>query len=213
MTMKTESTELIFVLDKSGSMHGLEKDTIGGFNSTVEKQRKEEGEVKVTTVLFDTLFTTIHDRMDIKDVPVMTEDDYCPSGCTALLDAVGTTIDRFIKEQKDSDAASKTLMIITTDGLENASKEYSYDTVNRLISDQKEKGWEFIFMGANIDAAKEAVRMGISKENAVDYVCDDEGIKACYNSVDCAIKNVRKGVKLKECSWRAEADMDFKRRA
>ena len=157
-------TELVFILDRSGSMSGLEKDTIGGFNSMLEKQRKEPGDAVVSTVLFDNETEVIHDRVVIADVPNLTDKEYFVRGCTALLDAVGGAIQHIgnvHKYARKEDVPEKTLFIITTDGMENASHHYTYDKVRNMIERQKERyGWEFLFLGANIDAAAEAKRFG-----------------------------------------------------
>ena len=164
-------TELVFIPDRSGSMSGLEKDTIGGFNSMIEKQKKEAGEALVSTVLFDNGCTVIHDRLPLDKVPRMTEKEYFTRGCTALLDAVGGAIHHIgsiHKYARREDVPEKTMFIITTDGYENASARYDYDTVRKMIARQKEKyGWEFLFLGANIDAAAEARRFSISADRAV----------------------------------------------
>ena len=155
--MKKNSTELAFILDKSGSMHGLEKDTIGGFNSMLDKQKAAEGECRVTTVLFDSSCTVLHDRIDIAAVRPMTDEDYCAGGSTALLDAVGTTIDKIRNVQKNSaeeGRAEKVLFVIITDGMENSSREYSLRNVRSMIEEQRKNGWEFVFLGANIDAVE-----------------------------------------------------------
>ena len=177
--MRENLTELVFILDRSGSMSGLESDTIGGFNSMIAKQQKETGDAIVTTVLFDDQSDVIHDRVPIAKVEKMTDREYFVRGCTALLDAVGTTIKHIKKVHKNLDEAerpSKTLFIITTDGLENASKEYSYAKVKKMVEKKKRKHhWEFIFMGANIDAIEVAGRFGVAANRAVRYECDEAG--------------------------------------
>lgn len=198
--MKTNMTELVFILDKSGSMAGLEKDTIGGFNSMLEKQKKVEGECRITTVLFDHEYTLLHDRIDIKAVSPMTEEEYFVGGCTALLDAIGITINKLATVQKNTAEeyrADKVMFVIITDGEENASREYSAKKVRSMITKQKnENNWEFIFLGANIDAIETASRFGIDADHAVDYVPDEEGTRlnfeamaetvACYREIGCA---------------------------
>lgn len=198
--MKTNMTELVFILDKSGSMAGLEKDTIGGFNSMLEKQKKVEGECRITTVLFDHEYTLLHDRIDIKAVSPMTEEEYFVGGCTALLDAIGITINKLATVQKNTAEeyrADKVMFVIITDGEENASREYSAKKVRSMITKEKtENNWEFIFLGANIDAIETASRFGIDADHAVDYVPDAEGTRlnfeamaetvACYREVGCA---------------------------
>lgn len=211
--MKENLTELVFILDRSGSMSGLEDDTIGGFNSLIEKQKSEDGEAVVTTVLFSDTSYSIHDRKDIKEIKPITRGDYIPHGCTALLDAVGQTIDDIVKEQnsiKEEEKPSKTMFVITTDGMENASYRYSYEDVRKLVSRQEEQGWEFVFLGANIDAVKEAGRFGIREENAVDYKCDSEGIELVYDAVCCCVSEARENKKSKK--WREDIDRDFKER-
>ena len=166
-------TELVFILDRSGSMSGLEKDTIGGFNSMIEKQKREEGEALVSTVLFDSESVVIHDRLPLGRVPRMTEKEYFTRGCTALLDAVGGAIHHIgniHKYARKEDVPEKTMFIITTDGYENASRRYDYEKVRKMIERQKSRhGWEFLFLGANIDAAAEAKRFGIGEDRAVNY--------------------------------------------
>ena len=172
-------TELVFILDRSGSMSGLEADTIGGFNSMIEKQKKEAGEALVSTVLFANDSTVIHDRLPLGEVPPLTEKEYFTCGCTALLDAVGGAIHHIgniHKYARREDVPEKTMFIITTDGYENASRRYDYEHVRRMIERQKERyGWEFLFLGANIDAAKEAARFGIGADRSVNYKCDEAG--------------------------------------
>ena len=189
-------TELVFILDRSGSMSGLEADTIGGFNSMIEKQKREEGEAYVSTVLFDNESTVIHDRIPLDKVPRMTEEEYFTRGCTALLDAVGGAIHHIgnvHKYARKEDVPEKTLFIITTDGYENASRRYDYEKVRKMIERQKEKyGWEFIFIGANIDAAKEAKRFGIQANRAVDYVADTKGTALNYEVIGRVVQSARR---------------------
>lgn len=177
--MRKGLTEIVFILDRSGSMSGLEKDTIGGYNSMIEKQKKEEGDAIVSTILFDDKVEVLHDRKDLTDVKPITDKEYYVRGCTALLDAVGSTIHRIgklNKELPEEDRPEKTLFIITTDGMENASKEYSYDKVKKMVEKKKEKNhWEFIFLGANIDAVEVAGRFGVAANRAVRYECDAVG--------------------------------------
>lgn len=172
-------TELVFILDKSGSMHGLEQDTIGGFNSMLQKQKELDGECRITTVLFDNRYELLHDRIDIRAVSPMTEKEYQVGGTTALLDAIGRTVQKLVSVQKNTTKeyrADRVLFVIITDGQENASQEYSSDKVKGLIQLEKEKyGWEFVFLGANIDAVETAGRFGISRDRAVDYVPDGAG--------------------------------------
>lgn len=208
-------TELVFILDRSGSMSGLEMDTIGGFNSMLEKQRKETGEAVVSTVLFDHETTVIHDRMNIKKIKNLTEHDYYVRGSTALLDAVGKAIHHIghvHKYARREDIPEKTLFIITTDGMENASRYYTYDQVRHMIErQQKRYGWQFIFLGAHIDAVKEAKRFGIDGTMAVNYHCDAEGTALNYEVISEAITSVRKTATLSE-NWKARIDEDYRNR-
>lgn len=212
--MKQNLTELVFILDKSGSMSGLEADTIGGYNSLIEKQKKEDGEAVVSTVLFSDKIDVIHNRVDLATVEKLTDKEYFVSGCTALLDAIGSSIQhikKVHKELKEEEVPGKTLFIITTDGMENASREYSYEKIKNLIEKQKESGWEFIFLGANIDAAAEASRFGIDSDNAVNYNCDAKGVNLNYEALDCAITSMRTTGSVKK-SWRRKIDADFEER-
>lgn len=213
--MKKNLTEIIFILDKSGSMSGLEKDTIGGFNSLLEKQAKEEGEALVSTVLFSDTMEVIHDRVDIKQVPKLTDKEYFVSGCTALLDAMGNSINHIKKvyaSLEEHERPEKTLFIITTDGQENSSREFTYQKLKKLIESSKESnGFEFIFLGANIDAVEEASRFGIDADNAVDYKCDATGIQTNFMALDEAIKCTRVSKKLSK-TWRKSIDNDLKNR-
>lgn len=188
-------TELVFILDRSGSMTGLEKDTIGGFNFMIEKQKREAGEAVVSTVLFDNECTVIHDRLPLERVPKMTEREYFTRGCTALLDAVGGAIHHIgtiHKYARREDVPEKTLFVITTDGMENASRRYDYERVRRMVRRQTEKyGWEFLFLGANIDAAAEAERFGIGADRAVNYKCDEAGTALNYEVIRKAVCSVR----------------------
>lgn len=185
--MKTNMTELVFILDKSGSMSGLEKDTIGGFNSMLEKQKAVEGECRITTVLFDNDYTLLHDRIDIRAVGPMTNADYVAGGSTALLDAIGFTMNKLIGVQKNTSKeyqADKIMFVIITDGEENSSREYSADKIRSMIKHEKEKyGWEFIFLGANIDARQTAQHFGIDAECAVDYVPDARGTQLNFEAM------------------------------
>lgn len=213
--MNKNLTELVFIIDKSGSMSGLENDTIGGFNSLIEKQKKETGKAIVSTILFSDVIGVIHDRLDIDQVPNLTSKDYFVCGCTALLDAIGQTLTRIIHVQEnliEDEQPGKTLFIITTDGMENSSKEYSYKKLKELINMVKEKyNYEFIFLGANIESEEEASKLGIDCDNAVTYKNDSEGIKLNYCALHEAITNVRLGDKLNK-TWRENIDKDVKRR-
>ena len=216
--MKTNLTELVFILDRSGSMSGLESDTIGGFNSMLEKQQALPGECRITTVLFDSEYEVLHDRLDIRAVSPITECEYFVRGCTALLDAVGKTISKIGNVQKQSKPehrAAKVLFVITTDGMENASREYSYNKVKAQIVRQKAKyGWEFIFLGANIDAAEAANRFGIDRSRAQNFHNDSKGVKLNYHVVTEAIASLRAapaGSTLDD-EWSKEIEDDFKSR-
>ena len=209
-------TELVFILDRSGSMSGLERDTIGGFNAMLEKQRKEPGEVLVSTVLFDHEHEVLHDRVPLERVPRMTEADYYVRGCTALLDAVGSAIRHISnvhKYARPEDRPEKTLFVITTDGMENASKTYDYETVRRMVSRQKELyGWEFLFLGANIDAAREASRFGIQEDHAVRYHADPKGTAVNYQSLNRAIFAARAAAPL-TADWKEDIERDYSSRS
>ena len=213
--MKKDLTELVFILDRSGSMAGLEADTIGGFNAMIEKQRGEPGEAVISTVLFDNETEVIHDRVSLDRVPALTEKEYDVRGCTALLDAVGGAIHHIgnvHKYAREEDRPEKTLFVITTDGLENASRRYTYDKVKSMIERQRERyGWEFLFLGANIDAAREAARFGIRADCAADYHADSMGTEAVYESVCEAVCQVRRSAPL-AADWKRKIDADFKGR-
>ena len=213
--MKKNLTEIVFILDRSGSMAGLEDDTIGGFNAMIEKQKAEPGEAIVSTVLFDNRSEVIHDRLPLDRVPAMTRKEYYVRGCTALLDAVGGAIHHIgnvHKYAREEDRPEKTLFIITTDGMENASRQYDYTKVKQMIERQKEKyGWEFLFLGANIDAAKEAARFGIRADRAANYHADHQGTGLVYEAVNAAVCSVRSSQPLND-DWRASIDKDFEKR-
>ena len=213
--MRKNLTEIVFILDRSGSMSGLELDTIGGFNSLIRKQQKEEGEAYVSTILFDDHTEVLHDRIDIRNVKPMTEKEYYVRGCTALLDAVGGAIHHIgnvHKYAREEDKPEKTLFIITTDGMENASRKYSYSKVRDMIQRQKDKyGWEFLFLGANIDAVAEAGRLGINADRAVNYECDSVGTEVNYRVLSEAVMKVRKKEALGN-DWKAEIEQDYHRR-
>ena len=213
--MKKNLTELVFILDRSGSMAGLEKDTIGGFNAMIEKQKAEAGEAYISTVLFDNCSEVIHDRVALTEVPKLTEKEYYVRGCTALLDAVGGAIHHIgnvHKYAREEDRPEKTLFVITTDGMENASRRYDYRKVKEMIErQQKRHGWEFLFLGANIDAAKEAARFGIRAERAANYHADHQGTGVIYEAVNAAVCSVRASKPL-DNDWRASIDEDYKNR-
>ena len=208
-------TELVFILDRSGSMAGLESDTIGGFNAMLAKQKLEPGECLVSTVLFDNEAEVIHDRNPLEHVPELTGKEYFVRGCTALLDAVGGAIHHIgnvHKYARPEDRPERTLFVITTDGMENASRRYHYDKVRAMIEHEKEKyGWEFIFLGANIDAAREAARFGISADRAVRYQCDSEGTALNYEVISETVTCARSAMPL-EATWKARIEADFKKR-
>ena len=213
--MKKNLTELVFILDRSGSMAGLEKDTIGGFNAMIEKQRKEEGEAYISTILFDNTSEVIHDRVALDRVPRLTDREYYVRGCTALLDAVGGAIHHISnvhKYAREEDRPEKTLFVITTDGMENASRRYSYDQVKAMIRRQKEQqGWEFLFLGANIDAAREAARFGITEDRAANYHADSVGTGVIYEAVSETVCNFRASRPL-AADWKQDIDADFQKR-
>ena len=193
--MRKGLTELVFILDRSGSMSGLEADTIGGFNSMITKQKKGEGEAIVSTVLFDDQAEVLHDRIDIDKIELMNDQQYYVRGCTALLDAVGGAIHHIgnvHKYAREEDRPEKTLFIITTDGMENSSRRYDYDRVKNMVERQKERfGWEFIFLGANIDAVEVAGRFGIKANRAVNYEYDSEGTKLNYDVLSETVTRMR----------------------
>ena len=209
--MKNKATEMVFILDRSGSMSGLESDTIGGFNSLLRKQREEEGRAFVTTVLFDTHTRRLHDRLPLEQVPALTEKDYVPGGCTALLDAVGETIRHIAhihKYARPEDVPEKTVVVITTDGMENASRRYSREQVKRLIEHEQEKyGWEFIFLGANIDAAETAEGMGISRDRSANFMADDAGLELCFAAASEAVSCAQRRAPL-AASWKNRVEED-----
>ena len=214
--MKKNLTELVFILDRSGSMAGLERDTIGGFNAMMEKQKRELGETLVSTVLFDQDTQVIHDRVPLEELRPLTEEEYYVRGSTALLDAVGGAIHHIgnvHKYAREEDRPEKTLFVITTDGMENASCRYDYDRVKAMIRRQQERyGWEFLFLGANIDAAREAGRFGIRPECAADYHADSRGTRVIYESLSQAVCQVRTCAAPLRADWKKEIDRDFKGR-
>lgn len=213
--MKKGLTEIVFILDRSGSMRGLETDTVGGFNSMIAKQKKEEGDALVSTVIFDHVSEVIHDRVPLNEVPEMTENDYSVRGSTALIDAIGDAVKHVSHVHKyirDEDVPERTLFVITTDGMENSSRKYSADQVREMIRKQTEKkGWEFIFLGSNIDAVKTAAGLGISEDRAVNYNCDKTGTWISYAAVGEAISQVR-ACHAMGSKWRAKIDEDYAER-
>lgn len=215
--MKNNVTELVFILDMSGSMESLTADTIGGFNSMIDKQRTGEGDVLVSTVVFNDQSRVIHDRVPISKVERLTGRDYVPQGSTALLDAVGGAIHHIgniHKYARTEDVPEKTLFVITTDGMENSSRFYNIKKVKQMIERQQGRyGWEFIFLGANIDAAETAGSMGIDRSNAVDYCCDSSGSGVMYSAVCQAVSFARRGMRCADSTaWREELDEDFAER-
>ena len=208
-------TELVFIIDRSGSMQGLEADTIGGFNAMIEKQKAEEGECYVSTVLFDDVSEVLHDRVNLEDVKPMTRKDYYVRGCTALIDAIGGAIHHIgniHKYARKEDVPENTLFVITTDGMENASRKYSSRDVKKMIERQKEKhGWEFIFIGANIDSVETAARIGIGADRAVNYVHDGKGTRVMYNAVAKAASNLRYAQPMSS-DWADEINEDYRKR-
>lgn len=210
--MKNNATELVFILDRSGSMYGLEGDTIGGFNSMLEKQKQIDSEAYVTTVLFDDEMETVYDRVPVQDVQPMTEKDYTVRGCTALLDAVGSTIEHINaihKYARKEDVPQHTVFVITTDGMENASHRFSVDKVKKMIEHKKEKNnWEFLFLGANIDAVETAKTYGITKDRAVTFHSDPIGTRLNYEVVSDALAHIRDDEELELC-WKAPIEEDY----
>ena len=204
--MKKDLTEIVFILDRSGSMGGLEGDTIGGFNAMIEKQKKEKGEAIVSTVLFDNLSEVLHDRVPLEKIEPMTERQYWVRGCTALIDAIGGAIrhiSRVHKYIREEDVPEHTIFIITTDGMENASREFSSKEVKRMIEDKKELGWEFLFLGANIDAVETAKHFGIDESRAVTYRTDKKGTRMNYAAMSSAISQLRCEAEI-DASWKDE---------
>ena len=213
--MNKNLTEIVFILDRSGSMSGLESDTIGGFNAMIEKQKKEPGKALVSTVLFDDLTEVLHDRVKLDEVRPITEKEYDVGGCTALLDAVGGAIHHIgniHKYARSEDVPEHTLFVITTDGMENASRRYLAQKVKEMIGRQKEKyGWEFLFLGANIDAVETAGHLGIAPDRAVNYHCDSEGTRLNYEVVGQAVAAVRCSAPL-DAHWKDAIEEDFHKR-
>ena len=213
--MNGNLTEIVFILDRSGSMAGLEDDTIGGFNALVEKQKKEPGEAVLSAVLFSNDNTVIYDRTDIRKVEPLTEQQYYVGGCTALIDAIGQAIHHIgnvHKYAREEDVPEHTIFVITTDGMENASHRYSSDEVKRMVNRQKEKyGWEFLFLGANIDAVETAARFGISEDRAVRYHNDARGQQLNYETVSDAVRCVRSCAPLGR-DWKEKIEKDYSSR-
>lgn len=219
--MRKGLTEVVFILDRSGSMSGLEADTIGGFNSMISKQKKEDGEAVISTVLFDDQQEVVYDRQPVKMVEPMTDRQYYVRGCTALLDAIGGAIHHIgnvHKYAREEDRPEKTMFIITTDGMENASRFYTYDRVKYMVERQKEKyGWEFLFLGANIDAISVAARFGINADRAINYECDQVGTSLSYQVMSETITAVRRAKNKEDldqavCKCTAPIREDYERR-
>ena len=219
--MRKGLTEVVFILDRSGSMRGLEADTIGGFNSMIEKQRKEEGEAYISTVLFDDQTEVIYDRVSVDKVEPMNDRQYYVRGCTALLDAIGGAIDHIAnvyRYAREEDRPEKTVFIITTDGMENSSQMYTYKMVKKMVEKKKKKyGWEFLFLGANIDAIETAGRFGIGADRAINYECDSVGVTLNYQAISETISAVRKSKSKDELDSTVYASCaairdDYKRR-
>lgn len=213
--MNNNLTELVFILDRSGSMGGLESDTVGGFNAMLRKQKAQQGEALVSTVLFNSESTVLHDRIPVQNVVQMTQDDYVVGGCTALLDAIGGAIHHIgnvHKYAREEDVPAHTLFVITTDGMENASRRYDSALVKQMIEHEKSKyGWEFLFLGANIDAVETAKHFGISEDRAVNYHSDSVGTRLNYEVVSCAIASMRSGAPM-SADWKAPIEADYKTR-
>ena len=213
--MRKNMTEIVFILDRSGSMSGLETDTIGGFNSMIEKQKKENGEALISTVLFDNVSEVIHDRVPVQKVEPMTDRDYSVRGCTALLDAIGGAIHHIgnvHKYARNEDVPEHTLFVITTDGMENASRRYDSEKVKKMIERQKNRyGWEFLFIGANIDSVETAKHFGINSDRSVNYHADGQGTAVVFDAVSKTVCNFRKSRPLSS-SWSDEIDKDYESR-
>ena len=214
-TNKNNITELVFILDRSGSMAGLESDTIGGFNAMIEKQKKQEGDCYVSTILFDDESEVLHDRVKLGDIHKMTDNDYTVRGCTALIDAIGGAIHHIgniHKYARPEDVPEHTMFVITTDGQENASHKYTSEQVKKMIEHRREKyGWEFLFIGANIDAVETAARYGIDKDRAVNYNADGRGTQILYETVAKAVYNVRASAPL-SADWSEDINADYQSR-
>lgn len=213
--MRKNKTELVFILDKSGSMSGLEADTIGGFNAMLKKLQKADGEAYVTTVLFNHDYELLHDRISVKGISPLTEADYETGGTTALFDALGVTIQKINNVQKrtcPSERSDKVLFVITTDGMENTSKKFNAEKINKMIRQQKEKyGWTFIFLGANIDAVATAAHFGIEEDFAVNYHADNIGTQLNYEAINEAVSSIRCGKKIVR-SWKERVEKDYNHR-
>jgi len=211
----TNKVECVFILDRSGSMAGLESDTIKGFNSLLNKQREEEGEAIITTVLFDHAYEILHDRLNLKSIANITEKEYYVRGSTALLDAIGMTIEKIVNVQKATlkeHQSDKVLFVITTDGMENASRKYNYKMIKRMVEYQKKKyHWEFIFMGANMDAIDVANNFGIDANRAVNFHSDDQGTNLNYQAMNKVMSDFRTNDRIED-DWKKEVDEDYIKR-
>ena len=219
--MRKNTTEIVFILDRSGSMGGLEADTIGGYNSLIKKQKNKEGNVIISTILFDDVQEVLHDREDLTKIKPITDREYYVRGCTALLDAIGGAIHHIgniHKYAREEDRPEKTLFIITTDGMENSSQRYSYEKVKRMVERQKEKyGWEFLFLGANMDAIEVAGRFGIEANRAVNYECDSKGTALNYQVLNETVSMVRASRpyelrRVLDKNWKKDIEQDYQRR-
>lgn len=214
--MRKNLTELVMILDRSGSMHGLEKDTIGGYNGMLDKQRKGEGEVLVSTVLFDDVTEVLHDRIPLEKLTPVTEKEYYVRGCTALLDALGGAIDHIKtihRYAREEDRPEKTIFVITTDGYENASRRYTYDDVRKLVEQQKEAhDWEFLFLGANMDAISAAGRVGIKADRAATFVNDSRGVALNYDVLGETVCEMRAAQAPYRKNWKQRIQADFSKR-
>lgn len=215
--MKKGLTEIVFILDRSGSMCGLEKDTIGGFNTTIEKQKQEPGEAYVSTVLFDHEMDVLHNRVPLSQVNPLTEQEYVARGSTALLDAIGNAIHHIgnvHKYARDEDRPETTIFVITTDGYENASCKYSADRVRQMVERQKQKyGWEFIFLGANIDAIETARSFGIDRDRSANFVNDGDGIACMVEAEICLVSDIRNHRAQRNRNWAKNLDEDYRKRS
>ena len=213
--MKKNLTEMVFILDKSGSMAGLESDTIGGFNSMIERQKKAQGEALVSTVLFANESTVIHDRVDLRKIEPLTDRQYFVGGCTALIDAIGGAIHHIgnvHKYARDEDVPERTIFVITTDGMENANRRYTSDEVKAMVKKQKEKDWEFLFLGANIDAVETAAHFGIGADRSVTFKNDHRGQQLNYDVVGKAVLHMRECAAPMSASWKDEIEEDVRKR-
>lgn len=212
--MENKTTEIIFILDRSGSMHGLEKDTIGSFNSLLDKQKHESGKALVSTVLFSGINQVIHDRIPIEEIPPMTEKEYYTGGTTALYDTIGYSVEHIMKIHRyirKEDLPEHTIFIIITDGMDNASRVYNKALIRKLIEERKSAGWEFMFIGANIDACDTAESIGIKKEMAVDYIPDPTGTNLCYEAIDMVLSDYRSSGTIQK-KWKHDIEEDYRSR-